>query len=274
MKYELLAIDMDGTLLNDSKLIGEKSIEYIKKVIDMGIKFVIASGRVPAALKYYEYTISRNQPVICCNGAIILDHDKNIIYTKSLSKDSVIKIVDILRDKKDTYYHFYVGDVLCCEQFKLSAQRFYEFNRGVERKYRMEIRIIADTKEYVQMSRHDIDKIVVMDKDSDYLKSIREKIERIEGIAVSSSGACNLEINSKGVNKGSGLVNLAKYYNIPIEKCIAVGNDENDISMIKNAGLGVAVSNAASKIKRRANYVTILDNNNDAIVEVIDKFIL
>ena len=202
-----------------------------------------------------------------------MDHDKNIISEKSLSKESILKIVDVLREKKDTYYHFYVGNVLCCEQFDLAAKRFYEFNRGVERKYRMEIRIVVDTKEYVQTGRHDINKIVVMDSDNNYLKNIRKKIELIKGIEVTSSGACNFEINSKGVNKGEALISLANYYNIPIEKCIAVGNDENDISMIKNAGLGVAVSNAANKIKSIANYVTIMDNNNDAIVEVIDKFI-
>jgi Cof subfamily protein (haloacid dehalogenase superfamily) len=274
LKYELLAIDMDGTLLNDSKLIGEKNITNIKKVIDKGIKFVIASGRVPAALKYYEYTISRNQPVICCNGAIILDHNKNIISEKLLNKDSVLKIVDVLRQEKDTYYHFYVGNILYCEQFQSAAKRFYEFNRGVEKKYRMEIRIIADTKEYVQSSGNSVDKIVVMDSDNNYLRNLRKKIECIEGIEVTSSGVCNFEINCKGVNKGEALGSLASYYDIPIEKCIAVGNDENDISMIKKAGLGIAVSNASNKIKSEANYITIMDNNNDAIAEVIDKFIL
>lgn len=149
MKYQLLAIDMDGTLLNDSKLIGEKSIAYIKKAVDKGIKFVIASGRVPAGLRYYKYIISRNQPLICCNGAIILDHNKNIILERPLNKDSILKIVDVLREKKDTYYHFYDGDVLCSEQFELAAKRFYKFNRGLERKYRMGIRIVVDTKEYV-----------------------------------------------------------------------------------------------------------------------------
>lgn len=274
MKYQLLAIDMDGTLLNDSKLIGEKSIAYIKKAVDKGIKFVIASGRVPAGLRYYKYIISRNQPLICCNGAIILDHNKNIILERPLNKDSILKIVDVLREKKDTYYHFYDGDVLCSEQFELAAKRFYKFNRGLERKYRMGIRIVVDTKEYVQRSEHDINKIVVMDKDTEYLKNLRKKIEAIGGIEVTSSNSGNFEINSKGVNKGEALIFLAKYYGIPIEKCIAVGNDENDISMIKNAGLGIAVSNASTRIKGISDYVTIQDNNNDAVVEIINKFIL
>ena len=84
----------------------------------------------------------------------------------------------------------------------------------------------------------------------------------------------NLEISGEGISKGIGLNILADHYGVSIEECIAIGNDENDISMIQCAGLGVAVQNARDSIKEVADFVTERDNNNGAIGEVIEKFIL
>lgn len=274
MKYKIVAVDMDGTLLNDDKHISDYNLEMINKAVNSGVKFVIASGRIPAGLKFYEDTVSKNQPMICCNGSIILDDNKQTIYSNCIDKESILKVIDVLREYKDTYYHFYSEDIIYGEQFDFAIEKFYKFNRKTDRKLRMEIRIIGDAKEYIKNTNSDINKIVVVDKDLKYLDELRKRLDDIPGIETTKSDISNIEIGSKGSNKGNGLRILANHYDISLEECIAIGNDENDVSMIKCAGLGVAVKNAREYIKEYADYITEKDNNNGAIGEVIEKFIL
>ncbi|MBP2032034.1 Cof subfamily protein (haloacid dehalogenase superfamily) [Clostridium algifaecis] len=274
MKYKLVAVDLDGTLLDDEKAICEYNIDRIRKAISLGVKFVLASGRVPTGVKIYSETVAKNQPVICCNGSILLDNKRKIIYSSPINKNSIFKVIDILRENKDTYYHFYDEDIMYTEKFAMSTEKFYEFNKKIDRNYRMEIRIIPDSKEFIEKSLKSINKIVVVDDDIDYLNELRKSIEKIEDLEVTSSDIRNIEIMNKGISKGRGLTLLSRYYNIRMEECIAVGNDENDISMIKTAGLGAAVANATQKVKEYADYITLKDNNDGAIGEIIDKFIL
>ena len=157
---------------------------------------------------------------------------------------------------------------------EFAIEKFYNFNRKADRKLRMEIRLIGDAKEYIKNTNNDINKIVVVDKDLQYLDELRKRIDNIPGVETTKSDIDNIEIGGDGSSKGNGLKFLANYYGVSLEECIAIGNDENDISMIKCAGLGVAVKNARDYIKEYADYVTERDNNNGAIGEVIEKFIL
>lgn len=274
MNYQLIALDMDGTLLNDEKKITEKTLSYIKKAKEKGVKVVISSGRVPGGLKFYEETIAKEEPMICANGALILNDKKETIYNEGINKNTLLDIIDILRKYKNTYYHFYHDNIMCTEKFDYSTKKFYEFNKNIERKYRIEIRIITDSKEYIKHRSSEITKIVVVDNDLEYLNRIQKEIEDNLKVSVTKSHISNIEICNFGISKGIALEKLANYYNIPIEKCIAVGNDENDISMIKKAGLGVFMKNTREELKKYADYVTYMDNNNDGIAEVMKKFIL
>ncbi|KEI97051.1 HAD family hydrolase [Clostridium botulinum A2B7 92] len=274
MNYELIALDMDGTLLNDEKKITEKTLSYIKEAKEKGVKVVISSGRVPGGLKFYEKTIAKEEPMICANGALILNDKKETIYNEGINKNTLLNIIDLLRKYKNTYYHFYHDNIMCTEEFDYSTKKFYEFNKNIERKYRIEIRIITDSKKYIKHRSSEITKIVVVDNDLEYLNKIQKEIEDNLKVSVTKSHISNIEICNFGISKGIALEKLANYYNIPIEKCIAVGNDENDISMIKKAGLGVFMKNTREELKKYADYVTYMDNNNDGIAEVIEKFIL
>lgn len=274
MKYKIIAVDMDGTLLNDNKHITDNNLDMISKAVNKGVKFVISSGRISSGLKFYGDTVSKKQPMICCNGAIILDENREVIHSKSIDKKDILKVIDIIREKKDTYFHFYDESAIYSEQFRFTAESLYNFNREIDRKFRIEIRLVPDAKEVIEKAEFDINKIVVIDDDIEYLDELRKRIDSIIGIETTKSEINNIEILRQGVSKGNALKVLASNYGISIEECIAIGNDENDISMIKCAGLGVAVNNARDYIKNYADYVTEKDNNNGAIAEVIQKFIL
>lgn len=274
LKYKLLAVDMDGTLLDDDKNVTAENLKAIEKIKQMGVKFVICSGRIPGGLRFYMDKISKEQPIISCNGGIILDEKRDFIYYKPMSTDNALMLVDFLRDNGDPYYHFYDGDILCTERFDYGAANYHKFCLTIEREHRLEIRIVPDAKEYIKEHPDNIRKFVIMNSDLEFIEKLREKLLTESLIEITSSDASNIEVMESGISKGSGIKILAEHYGFSIEECIAIGNDQNDVSMIEAAGLGVAMKNASQSIKDKADYVTVNDNNNDGIAEVINKFII
>lgn len=274
MKYKLITIDMDGTLLGDNKITSYNNIKAIREAMDKGIKIVLASSRTLGTLKWHYDEICRLQPLVCCNGAIILDEYGEVIRNEVLEAEKILKIIEIARKMGDIYYHFYDGDIMISEKFKYGVERFYKFNLSVERDYRIEIRIVGDAMLYIKNNPFNINKLVLMDNDPNTIINIMKEIKSIEGIECSQSEWNNMEIVKLGIDKGTSLKFLAKYYGYSLDECIAIGNGENDISMVRTAGLGIAVKNASKDLKKIANYVTSRDNNNDAVAEVIEKFIV
>jgi Cof subfamily protein (haloacid dehalogenase superfamily) len=274
MKYKLLAIDMDGTFLNEEKKLTEANLEAVRKVASAGVKVVICSGRMPAGLKPFLKYMPQNQPVIAVNGSIILDHNNKEISYEAIDNETVIKVIDLLRSEfKEVYYHFFDKNAACSEVFEKMIKEYNRRNSFLSRDCRVELRIIPDTKEYIKQYNASISKIEICDDNSEILQKIRKRIREVCDVEVVSVGSSGIEITKSGLNKGSSLETLAKHYGYSLEECIAIGNDENDIEMIKKAGLGIAVKNAREDVKKAANYITEKDNNNDAVAEIIEKFI-
>ena len=108
MKYKLIAIDMDGTFLNEERQITERNLKAVKKAAELGTKVVISSGRIPSALRYIIKDMPKNQPIIACNGSIILDHNHKEIAYGAMDNNSLIAMIDILRKEfKDTFFSFF-----------------------------------------------------------------------------------------------------------------------------------------------------------------------
>lgn len=274
MEYKLLAIDMDGTFLKDDRSISEINLNAVKKIAQSGTKVVVCSGRVPILLKPILEEINENQPFIALNGSLIFDHNGKKIYVAKIDENILFKIIDTLRiDFDNVYYHFFHGDIACSERFENIIKRYYERNFLLPREKRIEFRILSDSKKYIKENKCEIGKLEIYNEDSGLLQKIKDKLSNLDEIEIVDSGKFGLEITKKGVNKGSALEILAQHYGYSIKQCIAIGNDGNDLEMIKKAGIGVAVINAKSYIKSAANYITKRDNNNDAVAETIEKFI-
>lgn len=275
MKYKLIAIDMDGTFLNEERQITERNLKAVKKAAELGTKVVISSGRIPSALRYIIKDMPKNQPIIACNGSIILDHNHKEIAYGAMDNNSLITMIDILRkDFKDTFFSFFSEDIIYSEKLHPFAEKFNEYNLTLPVEYRMELKMIRDAKSFILECSPRISKFEIYDDNTINVKAIRDRFETLFDVEIVSSGLSGIEITNKGLSKGSSLEVLAKHYGYSLEECIAVGNDENDIEMIKKAGLGVAVCNAKDYVKSVANYITIRDNDHDAISEVIEKFVV
>lgn len=269
--YELMLSDLDETLLVNHH-VPEFNVEAIKKAREHGLKFVPATGRafnmIPEILKEIGTYDQEDEYSICFNGALIVENkNSKILNFKGLSFD----VAKMLFDKGRDY------DV-CVLVFTVDMCYIYNADPDeVQRKKDQKAPFVVVEDYNINNLKNDrIAKILYQKKDMNYLKKIAADLkDDIENKACASySSNRYLEFNAPGVNKGYGLKWLASYLNIDLDKTIAIGDNYNDVEMIKQAKLGVCVACGDDEIKSIANYVTKLDYNQGAVKEVIEKFIL
>ncbi len=272
MKYKLIAIDMDGTLLNSNNEVSERNKDAIKTAIDNGINVVIATGRVFVSAKYYARLTGIKAPIIACNGACIRDLcSDNILFEESIGYEDCRFLVKAAEDEK-MYYHLYDDYNFYTKELKYSSLSYYKWNEKQAPEDRINIQILPNLLEIIENSKVNMYKMVVIDNDMVKLNKFREKISSNENIEIVSSWRNNIEIMNKGVSKGSGLNHLCQIMNIKKEQVIAIGDNYNDASMFEFAGLSIAMKNGEDKVKEMADIVTDT-NDNDGVAKIIEEII-
>ena len=268
--YKIVACDLDETLLRTDRTISKKDKEAILKARELGVKFVPATGRgfhtVQVTLKDLGLYNQDDEYVISFNGGAISENkDNKLLSLKGIS----FEVAEFLFKKGLTYdvcIHLYTIDTVYAYKY---TQQEKEYLNG-----RMEVIEIFD-KDIDFLRDQQIVKVLYMNTDYDYLTTIEKDIEKeLKGIAISYSSNRYIEFNHLGVSKGEGLLSLAKLLGVKQEETIAIGDNFNDLSMIKMAGLGVGVQNVAKGVMPYCDYICGATHNESAVAEVIDQFIL
>lgn len=270
--YKLIACDLDETLLNDQKKISPENVRAIKKAVAQGAFFVPNTGRnfltVQDNLRELGLYQQENSYVISFNGGAIVENQGNQILTTNLLSFKVIRQLFELGVKNNYCIHVY------------SLDKLYIWNINSK-----EINYISGrVAHWEELKEDNIDALagtelvkIIFNVPT---KAEREKIEGEvlrnidDSLNITFSSDRYIEFNSAKADKSQGLIKLGKMLNIEEDEIIAIGDSGNDLAMIKTAGLGVAVANAHELIKENANFITSNDNNNSAVAEVIEKFIL
>ena len=265
--YKLVAVDLDGTLLDDNKEIDEDTIASIKKAINKGVYFVFASGRPLITQRRFYDKIEKDMPVIACNGAVIAypSIDK-IIINKHFEKDILIDLVNSF-NKKNKSFIAWANSTLYCNKMNEYTTSYHDACKHAN----VKVNLIQDYSSFYNL---DINKLIVIDKSENiqsFLKEVKEDIN--DKCSYFTSQSYFLEFVPSGIDKGIALNSLACYLNIKQDEVIAIGDGANDLSMIEYAKLGVAMENASDYVKFKSNYVTS-NNNHKGIKEVLDKFVL
>ncbi|MCX7922181.1 MAG: Cof-type HAD-IIB family hydrolase [Clostridia bacterium] len=271
--YKLVAIDLDGTLLNSGKIVSERNKEAIKRAIEKGIKIIVCSGRIYAGAKGFARQIYTNEPLVACNGAVIKDIDTGeILYSNSLRHDDCLEVIEICR-AKGIYFHVYIDDTMYTEKLGFSSLYYWKRNQELPEKDRVDIRVVESLRQVVKSSSTPPSKVVAISEDPIMLSCTRKHIEEISTISVMSSNYDNFEVVNHGVSKAKALSFISEKFGIKREEIIAIGDNENDYSMIQFAGIGIAMGNAEEIIKNAADYIT-LTNNEDGVAHALNKFVL
>lgn len=271
MKYKLLCIDVDGTLANDDKSISNENIEALKKAHYLGIRIAIASGRTPNSLNEIFKQMAIEPLLICLNGAY-LENNGKAVYQHSLSEEQLKKAYRIVKDNQTAA--------------AFSTPEFSIRNSDVSDSWKKQIEkgslkadfIVAknqdDYRDLIFKHAKDIVKISILEKDLDKYQKIRDEFEALGIYEVAMSDVDYVDITDLGVTKGSAVKELANYLKIDTSEVICIGDNENDLAMLKVAGLSVAMKNAGAAIKEMADVISDEDNNHHGVARVIEKYIL
>ncbi|MFU0823567.1 sugar-phosphatase [Clostridium sp.] len=265
--FKLIALDMDGTLLNEGKKISEENNIAIKKAKEKGVKVVLATGRPIKGIENYLNEldlISDEDYCITYNGSLVVNTGTNELLTQVLLKSEDVHYLYDLSKKLDIDIHALTTSG--CITPKLSEYTELEIRMNNIPFEEIDFNNIKDDTEIVK---------VMFVGEEKKLSAAIEKLPRevYKKYNVVRSAPYFLEFLDKNVSKATGVKALAEKLGINRSEIICVGDAGNDIDMIEYAGLGVAMGNAFSEVKKAANYITS-SNEEDGVAHVINKFIL
>ena len=249
---KIFATDLDGTLLKSENKIDESVKRGIKCLKDNGFKIIGVSGRVSSSIRHFMNELEIYDYIIGNNGSIILDKEDKIVYKNPLSMDNLKRIFD-LSDKYGIKIRMYGKDTYYSEELKDNQ---ISHMKVADDKYSVKFETRKDFKEYVLENKIDIFKILLNTNQKNYEK-FYEEISRLDSVYITRSGEENLDISSKGVNKYTALSHLIeKVLRLEDAKLYTIGDFYNDIEMVENAHIGIAMGNACEDLKKVSNYVT------------------
>lgn len=274
MEIKLIAADMDGTLLNDEKRVPEENLRALEECIRRGIHIVPATGRILGGLPAQVRALKGLRYAIMVNGAEVADMETGeILSACRLTPDLAVRVMKLARDSRnDIMYDAYVNGVGCTTFEFYDRIDQYISSPGLAEIVRKTRKPMEDNIAFIETEGAEVDKINMYFLHMEDKEQMRRQLKEIPGILVSSSIPNNLEINAAGADKGSALIGLAERLGILPEETMAFGDGENDLSMIRLAGIGVAMRNGEETVKAAADYVT--DTNNAAgVAKAIDRFV-
>ena len=286
--YKLIAIDLDGTLLNSYGQISEKNRNALNKAKEHNAEIIIASGRTTDSVRNIANDIGAKSYIICGNGSLIYDLQKEeIIYDKFIDKKKALQIIEIC-EQNSIYYNIYTENMVITKTLNNNVLFYYQGNASKPDNKKTKINIVQDIYKYVEeLENQHILKITISDSNSIIFNGIIRKLRNIKDIDVLDVAHMSrkiiktgteetvieyyyTEITSKNVDKWYAIEYLMDKLNIQRQEVMAIGDNVNDKMMIENAGCGVAMGNSAPYIKESADIV-VSNNNEDGVAEAIEQ---
>lgn len=273
MTVKLIALDLDGTTLNNDGVISEGNRRALRKAAEKGVKIVVATGRPRTALPKDVFEIDAIRYVLTSNGARITDLKENkTIYENCLSPLATEKSVELLK-KYDYILECFVNGVAYIEKdYYEQVKRSGESFRSVS--YILNTRNpVENIHQYILDNKGHIENINVNFEDLSEKPAMREKLLTIPEATITSSFDHNLEIGGATTSKAEALKCLGDILGVKQEEMMAVGDSPNDIAMLKVAGFPAAVGNAKDEVKAVAKYVA-RTNHQDGVADAVEHFVL
>lgn len=271
--YKLLFIDIDGTLLTSDHQISPRTLASLKRVsiIDK-IPVILTTARPPQAVKYLYSALNLSSPVVCFNGALILENfapggNLSVLRTLNIAPN-LLEQVYAIATESEVNISFYTSNEWITD---------YYDNWIIKEETITGIKVvITDIRKRIEKWQSENDgphKILVMGEpvELDRFSKIL-KVKTNHQLSIYKSKATYLEIMNGAATKKSAVDYLLKQYNVTAKEIIAIGDNYNDIEMLQIAGLGIAMGNAPEEVKAQADYVTF-DNDSDGIFFALEQFI-
>lgn len=272
-KIRLVITDMDGTLLNSQKELTQRTRNMVKALREQGIAFTICTGRIATMVEYYIRELEIDTLVVTTNGAVIWDPlQQSAVYEAPVPPQAAQQLMDFCREQSLDYGALTLGTNYFADH-SARIQLFHCYNEiarnGGMRE--MDLQYFGESHQF--MEELNIDKLLIYATDPKKNRMAKEFINQVPGIACTSSDAGLWEVSAEGVSKGSGLKRAAEIMGLSMEQICAFGDYDNDLSMLQEAGLPVAMGNALEHVKTTAAYVT-KTNDEDGVAYAVETYVL
>lgn len=251
--------DLDFTLLDNDRNISKDNLDAIKEFESKGNHFIICSGRVPFALEKYKNVLSATD-LITSNGAWIYSNNK-LIKSITLDKE-IIKIITKYAIDNNINIRYFTYDRLYLLNQKFASSIGYLYDNSIE---------FDKNTIYDEIDKLYIIKLVFTSDNKNLLNKVYNDIKSMQlDVDLVFSLDVFLEANASNQNKGNAIIDYCKYYGIDIEDTVSIGDNGNDISMLKTTGFSACPSNAIDEVKNVVDYICENDNDNNAVKEVLE----
>lgn len=272
-KIKLVMTDLDETLIDhssgDHNGITEESMEIIDRLIADGVYVVPTTGRYYGGIPDYFHNHNKFKYLISSNGAQIMDKvNDEILMQSSIDKNLIYEIIEEANDKAKNIILVLSGDIVIDSRiFKNRDQEEDEFlqnlvNRGS---------VVDDILAFIKTNDKVIKKVDLGFEDLEYRRDLYEKLKTYPGINAVSSHKSNIEIMDVNTSKGDALLFLQEHLDLDKSEILAIGDNDNDMSMLVNAGIGIAMGNASEEVKSHSDAVTNHVNDN-GFAKAIKKY--
>lgn len=273
MTIKLIALDLDGTTINDDRVISRRNREALQRAADQGVNIVVATGRPFSALPEDVFEIDAIRYVLTSNGASITDLKENkTFYENCLSPLATEASVALLREHSYIIECFVKGIAYIDGDYYRQVKQTGLSFRDVE--YILTTRNpVDDVFQFMLDHKGHVENINVNFEDISEKPVMREKLLTIPETTITSSFPHNLEIGGATTSKAEALRQMGKLLGIESGEMMAAGDSPNDIAMLLACGLPVAVGNATEEVKAVAKYIAPT-NHEDGVADAVEKFVL
>ena len=269
-KYKMIAFDMDGTLLNSQKKVRKETLDAINKAFDGGKEVILCTGRALAELEEYIELIPRMRYMVMTSGAIVYDiKEKKDIYANEISVEIMDEILNYIKDKD------IMPQMITKESIvqKKDYEHMEDFHMGIYKPMFNEVAVkVENMLDFYNDNKQPVAKLNLYHTSSEDREETRKAIEGLD-VVLANAETTSLEVSAKNTTKGLGLQKLWEHIGISIDEAIAVGDADNDLDVLKRAGLSVAMGNANDNVKKIAD-VVVEDCDHDGCVQAIEKYLL
>ncbi len=261
MDIKIIALDLDGTLLDSKKRLSQENRQALELCCNNGIQIVPTTGRTVSGIPDEIKSIPGIRYAITTNGAVIEDmQEGSALDTRMIDWEKAVEILKLV-NQYPVMYDPYI------ERRGISEPRFYNnlseynLNPEIQDMVHRTRDVYPNIIEFVLNNQKPVEKINLFFRNKEERSELRQILDKIDNILITSSMPLNLELNNPEANKGDALLRLAEHLNLKQHQTMAMGDGENDFTMVQMAGIGVAMRNGRPDLLKIADYVT--DTNDE-----------
>ena len=272
MTYRLVALDLDGTLLDSALQVRQRTLEALQRIREQGIQAMIVTGRHHTAARAYWHQLNLELPAICCNGTYVYDFSNNKpLAGDPLTRDEARRLLAVVREHP-VHAMIYVDEAMTYEAHGPHMAGMLCWSATLPEPLRPRVEPVDSFDRLIDEASV-LWKFLIASEDSAALEHFETVIRSCPELSCVRSAGNRLDISRAGVSKGRRLAEFIAQQGIQPHEVIAFGDQNNDKEMLELAGLGVAMGNSRQEVRDCADWVTG-SNDSDGIADVLHRFVL